>query len=37
MKFKIYEKDGRKYSILSGDDNKIHINRIFGYNRKRES
>ena len=32
MKFKIYEKDGRKYSILSGDDNKIHINRIFGYN-----
>ena len=32
MKFKIYEKDGRKYSSLSGDNNKIHINKIFGYN-----
>ena len=32
MKFKIYEEDGRKYSSLSGDNNKIHINKIFGYN-----
>jgi len=32
MKFKINEEDGRKYSILSGDNNKIHINKIFGYN-----
>ena len=32
MRFKIYERDGMKYSKLSGDNNKIHINKIFGYN-----
>ena len=32
MKFKIYEKEGKKYSIISGDNNRIHLNKIFGYN-----
>tara|TARA_B100000003_G_C10913338_1_gene364149 strand:+ start:274 stop:1542 length:1269 start_codon:yes stop_codon:yes gene_type:complete len=32
MKFKISEKEGLKYSNISGDKNKIHIDYLTGYN-----
>ena len=31
-KFKILEKEGLKYSKVSGDKNKIHIDELTGYN-----
>lgn len=32
IKFKILEKDGLKYSKISGDSNKIHLDNLTGHN-----
>ena len=32
MNFSIKKSDGKKFSILSGDKNPIHLNEMVGYN-----